>query len=164
MQFQVCTLGVKPPLLFTHVYECKVFASIVCKAACAVRVAGALNGTWRACRERVGGGVDGERDGERERAAACAEEGVSTLGVLPFRVSSKERRVEQPPRILQSRPHKRMWKRRWLSFPSTRSFCKYVKREPPYPSPIKNISFQDSFINLSIILLQDKQFCIYIYI
>lgn len=46
----------KPPLLFTHVYECKVFASIVCKAACAVRVAGALNGTWRACRKRVDGG------------------------------------------------------------------------------------------------------------
>lgn len=128
MQFQVRTLGVKPPLLFTHVYECKVFASIVCKAACAVRVAGALNGTWRACRERVGGG------GDRERAPACAEEGVSTLGELPFRVSSKERRVEHP-RILQSRPRKRMWKRRWLSFPSTRSFCKYIKREPPLPFP-----------------------------
>lgn len=94
------------------------FASIVCKAACAVRVAGALNGTWRACRKRVGGGE--ERRGQK-RAPACAEEGVSTLGELPFRVSSEERRVEHP-RILQSRPYKRMWKRRWLSFPSTDSF------------------------------------------
>lgn len=123
----------KPPLLFTHVYECKVFASIVCKAACAVRVAGALNGTWRACRKRVeqreterGGGGGESRKGVRgcggqKRAPTCAEEGVSTLGELPFRVSSEERRVEHP-RILQSRPCKRMWKRRWLSFPSTDSF------------------------------------------
>ena len=29
--FRICTLGVKPPLLFTPVYECKVFASIVCR-------------------------------------------------------------------------------------------------------------------------------------
>lgn len=135
VQFQVCTLGVKPPLLFTHVYECKVFASIVCKAACAVRVARRIEWDVRVAKGWVVVEIERYIDRERERGRpACAEEGVSTLGELPFRVSSKERRVEHP-RILQSRPHKRMWKRRWLSFPSTRSFCKYIKREPPLSAP-----------------------------
>lgn len=72
--------------------------------------------------ERMKEGREGASGrGGQKRAPACAEEGVSTLGELPFRVSSKERRVEHP-RILQSRPYKRMWKRRWLSFPSTDSF------------------------------------------
>lgn len=92
-----CTLGVNSPLLFTHVYECKVFASIVCRATRAVGVAGALHGTWRACRIRVGGGV--ERRGGRGRAPASAEEGVSTLGELPFRVGFNEKRVELPSRF-----------------------------------------------------------------
>jgi len=47
--------------------------------------AAVFNGTWRACRERVvaRGGL----------APACAREGVSTLGELPFRAGNNGMRV-----------------------------------------------------------------------
>lgn len=81
---EACTLGAKPPSLFTHVYECKVFARIVCGSR--VQRAAVFNGTWRACREKgvARGGGEG---------TACAREGVSTLGELPFKAGNNEMRV-----------------------------------------------------------------------
>lgn len=65
------------------------------------------------------------RKGSESRVVpACAREGVSTLGELPFRAGNNGMRVA----ILPSprSPHKRMWKRRWFSFPSTRWLASFV--------------------------------------
>lgn len=73
---EACTLGAKPPSLFTHVYECKVFARIVCDP----RVQRGRVQWNLACVSRKGS--------ESRAVPACAREGVSTLGELPFRVGN----------------------------------------------------------------------------
>lgn len=83
----------------------------MCRFACAARVQWDL-----ACVSRKGS--------ESRVVPACAREGVSTLGELPFRAGNNGMRVA----ILPSprSPHKRMWKRRWFSFPSTRWLASFV--------------------------------------
>lgn len=108
--------------LFTHVYECKVFARIVCGS----RVQRVSRVQWDlACVSRKGS--------ERRAAPACAREGVSTLGELPFKAGNNGMRVAvlpSPHGVSQRRPYKRK-RRRWrfLSlFRLARLFCKYIKK------------------------------------
>jgi len=91
---EACTSGAKPPSLFTHVYECKVFARIVCESA-------RCGANARACSMEAAARVDGEsvyvREKERERegrgGGSPSREGVSTLGELPFGVGNNGMRV-----------------------------------------------------------------------
>lgn len=80
-------IGAKP-LLFTHVYECKVFARIVCGSACVTRERNnrVFSVGPRACRERV-----------QKRDCVCVNtrEGVSTLGELLFREPREPREGEE---------------------------------------------------------------------
>lgn len=107
---EACTLGAKPPSLFTHVYECKVFARIVCgSASCAVRVRGAFNGTWRARRAKG-----------REEAAAPAyarERVLAHLASCHLELGNNGMRAAVLFPRATTRPYKRMWKRRRVSFP-----------------------------------------------
>lgn len=84
---EACTLGAKPLSLFTHVYECKVFARIVCESACAARPCSMEPGL--AC-------VSSRKGSESRVVTACAREGVSTLGELPFRAENNGMRVVLP--------------------------------------------------------------------